>query len=110
VIYRAIGAGNKKGMRGHASITANMLLNKQPFHILISNIIMFDSLRLPCASRYRLVFDTGNRVFLNLSLLALILEGKKESVKTPEASADLSDFLPALLGLASRSHGRTSTS
>jgi hypothetical protein len=48
---------------------------------------------MSCASRYRLVFDTGNRVFLNPLLLALVLEGKKESVKTPEASADLSDFL-----------------
>ncbi len=35
---------------------------------------------LTCAKCRHLVFDAGNRVFLNQLLLALVLEGRKEFV------------------------------
>jgi len=45
-------------------------------------------------------FSTQATEFLNPLLFALILEGKKKSVKTSEASADLSDFLPKIVGIS----------
>ena len=57
---------------------------------------MSGSLRLPCPGRRRPVFGSSNTVFRprvgRVLLLALASEGRKESVTTPEASADRSDF------------------
>jgi hypothetical protein len=72
---------NKKGTPGHALVTANEPLNKTSLPTQTPDMQKtFWFTALSCLECHHSIFDAGNSVFLNLSLLALVLEGRKESV------------------------------